>query len=112
MQRVLLTCALLLPVILASAQQSIKGKIFDSITKEALQGASVSDAGHHTVISDASGRFLLLTTDSVISISCNSYISRRINISGQSSVAVSLTPSGKDLQQVVVSASRTAQKRS
>jgi iron complex outermembrane recepter protein len=107
---------ILLPVLfiaqLLSAQQVIKGKIFDAVTKEPLQGASVSDSHNKVVETDGTGSFSLLTGDATVVISYTGYQSKTIEIHDNSNVAVALTPFAKGLQQVVVSASRTAQKRS
>jgi outer membrane receptor protein involved in Fe transport len=110
-KELLLFIAVLLASI-ASAQKNIRGRVFDAVTKEALQGASVSDSYNHTVMTDAEGKFIITTNAPTITITYNSYAVQTIAIAGRSIVNIALAPSNKDLQQVVVSASRTIQKRS
>jgi iron complex outermembrane recepter protein len=112
MKQGILHLAAMLLFITASAQKNIRGKVYDAVTREALQGASVSDAYHQTILTDAAGNFVINTDAPVITISYNSYSTQIINITDKTIVHVALQPSGKDLQQVVISASRVAQKRS
>ncbi|MDE1191674.1 MAG: TonB-dependent receptor [Arachidicoccus sp.] len=92
------------------AQTIIKGKIFDSISKEVISGATVSDK-NHSVVSDASGKFVINTKDSILKISSTGYINAIVNVA-ETSVAIGLQPMTNELGQVVVSANRTAEKRS
>ncbi len=89
----------------------IRGKIFDAITKEPIAGATITDTKSHSAVSDAGGNFKIVTTDNTLKISYMGYLSRSVVIKG-ASVAVSLQPSATELQRVVVSANRTAEKRS
>ena len=111
MKKLFLLPGMLLLIMAAAAQKNIKGKIYDAVTKEALQGASVTDAHQHTVVADGEGKFSLSTSDEVLTISYTGYRLQNIHITNQLTLKIALLPTGKDLQQVVVSASRTAQKK-
>jgi len=105
----LLLCALL-SFVLINAQRTISGRVLDQLTHEALQGASVTDR-LNTVITDAHGNFEFRTAETFIFITYNSYQSKELNVNNLQHIVVSMLPVSKDLEQVVVSANRTAQKR-
>lgn len=91
------------------AQKIIKGKIYDAVSKEPVCGATVSD-GTHAVVSNASGKFIINTKDTSLKISCTGYTGKTVTASG-TLTSIGLQPSVNELGQVVVSASRTAEKR-
>jgi iron complex outermembrane receptor protein len=95
------------------AQQTsvVRGKIFDAITKEPIVGATITDSRAHSGVSDAGGNFKIVTTDKALKISYIGYFSRTVEIKG-AMLAISLQPSATELQRVVISANRTAEKRS
>ena len=111
MKKIFFLSAVTLLTMAATAQKNIKGKIYDAVTREALQGASVTDAHQHTVVADGEGNFSLRTADDVLTISYTSYRVQTVRVSNQPVLNIALQPMDKDLQQVVVSASRSAQKR-
>lgn len=95
------------------AQQTpvIQGKIYDAITKEPITDASVTDTRSNTATSGASGKFKLATGAKSIQISFMGYITQTVEVKGET-LAIALQPSNLELQRVVVSANRTAEKRS
>ncbi|MGN6211323.1 TonB-dependent receptor [Parafilimonas sp.] len=96
--------------LMAVAQHSVSGKVFDAVSKEAINGATIN-SGNKTVVSDIYGKFTINTRDSILKIGSTGYAIATIKITG-SDMAVALQPSVYELAQVIVSASRTAQKRS
>lgn len=107
---VLLLCSA--TTIHAQTAKTFSGKIFDSVSKEALQGAVVFDEHKHSSLTDAAGRFSIVTSDQKLSISYSGYRSKIIPVTEQTSLSISLTQLADQLQEVIVSADRTAQKRS
>jgi outer membrane receptor protein involved in Fe transport len=95
------------------AQNRIKGRIFDAVSKEGIEGATIMVKGSSKgVASDPSGGFTLEASGKVeLVISAMGYTSKTVEASG-SSILVALPPSGNRLQEIVVSGNRTAQKRS
>ncbi len=97
--------------LVTKAQTAIQGKVFDSLTREPLPHASIQDQHQQTVQTDVAGRFYINTTDSILTISYAGYNTCIVTATSKT-LSISLAATGKGLQQVVVSASRTAQKRS
>jgi len=87
----------------------ISGKVFDAITKEPIQGAVVSTVSNKT-ISKENGSFSFQATGRSITINAVGYDSKTIEITNKN-LAISLSPSQKILDQVVVTANRTNEKR-
>lgn len=91
------------------AQRTIRGKIYDAISSEPICCATVSD-GIHTVVSNISGKFIIITKDSSLKISCTGYTDKVVTTS-ENLINIDLQPSINELGQVVVSANRTVEKR-
>ncbi len=100
----------MLSFFIANAQHTVSGRVLDQLTHEALRGATVTDK-LNTVATDANGYFEIRTSESFISITYSSYQTKDIKITNSNKIIVSLLPYSKDLEQVVISANRTAQKR-
>jgi outer membrane receptor protein involved in Fe transport len=113
MKKIFLLSTIVLSLITSYSQQAITltGKVFDAISKEPIQGAVISDSKNNCVTTDANGKFSINTTDKKISISSVSFETKTIAVASNT-LAISLQPSNKELQQVVVTANRTAEKRS
>ncbi len=97
----------------AHAQFTVKGRVIDAYTKEALVGASVSLNQSTTgTVSGRDGSFTVSTSQPPASllVSYLGYITQEMQVKGEF-VLVSLVPSANQLNQVVVSASREAQVR-
>ena len=87
----------------------VSGKIFDAITKEPIQGAVIAALSIKT-ISNENGSFNLQTNSNKIIINAVGYDAKTIDITNKN-LAISLSPSQKILDQVVVTANRTNEKR-
>ncbi len=107
----ILTLILSLSVVKAQVTKTISGKIYDSLSKEPVSGATVSDAQHHTSITDAEGKFTLTTDAKELTISSINYKARTVLVGNSNSFNFSVSPVNNDLEAVVVSASRIAEKR-
>ncbi len=87
----------------------VSGKVFDAITKEPIQGAVIAALSTKT-ISNENGSFNLQTNSNKIIINAVGYDAKTIDITNKN-LAISLSPSQKILDQVVVTANRTNEKR-
>jgi iron complex outermembrane receptor protein len=102
---IFLTCTLF-----AQENHMLRGKIYDAVTKEAISSATITDNSGHTVTSDAGGNFHIQSLASALVIASIGYQTQTVKITG-GVLAVGLRPSTSQLNQVVVSANRTAEKR-
>ena len=91
----------------------VRGRITDLKTKEAVQGASVSEVDADGRIlkgaaTDIEGNFILKVTNTrnKLSVSYVGYKTITVNISSRSTINFQLDPGGADLQEVVVVSSR------
>jgi len=102
-----------LPLLYAVAQQpkTITGKVFDAISKEPVEGAVITDTKNKTTISGIDGKFSITTNSLQLTISSLGFLSRKIDVK-ETITNIALQPSNKQLQQVIVSANRTVEKRS
>lgn len=91
--------------------QTIHGKIFDAVTKEPIPAATISDTTGRAVTSATDGSFKITTTAKTLKVSFVGYQTRLVEVKG-SVLAIGLQPATSQLNQVVVSANRTAEKRS
>jgi outer membrane receptor protein involved in Fe transport len=112
MKKFTLVLSVMIITMIVQAQQVVKGKIFDAVTKEPLPGATVVDAHNRVIATNETGSFNLATEDATITVTFTGYQAQVVTIDGQKELHIGLVPANKGLQQVVVSASRTAQKRS
>jgi outer membrane receptor protein involved in Fe transport len=87
----------------------ISGKIYDVITKEPIPGAIISAISSKT-ISNENGCFRIQTNNRKITIKAIGYDLTTVDIT-KKNLAISLSPSQKILDQVVVTANRTNEKR-
>jgi len=95
------------------ASNVIRGKITDSKTKDAIQGASISevDADGRIIkgaVTDIEGNFILRITNpkNKISVSYVGYKTTSANINGRATINFQLPAGGSDLEEVIVVASR------
>lgn len=99
------------------AQPAITGRVYDAITLEPVQSALVTGAGGLHALTNEKGIFSIPTTGklTIAAIGFRSYILTVTSSPGSSGAAVIPVPLERtvnELQQVVISASRTAEKRS
>jgi iron complex outermembrane receptor protein len=95
----------------AQENHTTRGKIYDALTKEAISSAIIIDNEGHTVRSDAGGNFHIHMSASTLEIRSIGYQTQIVKIT-EALLAIALQPSSNQLNQVVVSANRTAEKRS
>lgn len=88
--------------------QSRKGKLYDADTKEPLAGATIK-AGDKIIQSAVDGSFVLPSNIKEIEISFTGYITEKTTTD---QLDIALKKSNNSLEEVIVSANRTAQKRS
>ncbi len=112
MKKAILYILFLLVSHFAFSQQgkTISGKVYDAITKEPIQGAIISGSKTKTTSSE-NGSFSLNISDKGIIISAVGYETKIIAIS-DNKTDFSLVPTQRVLDQVVVTANRTNEKRS
>jgi outer membrane receptor protein involved in Fe transport len=103
-------CIVLSNTLFAQQNKSLTGKVYDIYTKEAIQGAVVSDAKNKTTTKE-NGSFNLNTSDSKITITAVGYETKTVSINA-GTLAIALNPSQNILDQVVVTANKTNEKRS
>jgi outer membrane receptor protein involved in Fe transport len=94
----------------AQTSATITGKIIDAASKEALQGATITDK-QHTTITNATGSFSLVTNSNTIIVSVAGYEPQTVTVKQRNNLIINLQQAVNLLNQVVVSANRTAQKR-
>ncbi|MFC4233264.1 TonB-dependent receptor domain-containing protein [Parasediminibacterium paludis] len=112
MKRIIYLAILLLAIQLhAQTNTVITGKIIDAASKEALQGVTITDK-QHIAITNASGSFSLTSNSNTIVVSMAGYLPQTITLKQRGNVIISLQQAVNLLDQVVVSANKTAQKRS
>jgi len=90
---------------------TIKGKIYDAVTKEPISAATVNDLQKNSVTADASGAFNITTAARSLKITSIGYKTRFIDVEN-AAMGISLEPANAELDQVLVSANRTSEKRS
>ncbi len=91
--------------------QTIHGKVFDAVTKEPVPAATISDTTGIVVTSGLDGSFKINTSAKTFKITSIGYQTRLAEVNG-TMIAIALQPATSQLNQVVVSANRTAEKRS
>lgn len=96
---------------LTIAQAQTTGTVFDAQTKEPLPGVTIQTTDGKTgTVTDNNGRFTLQLTTNQVIVSAISYRKQTVNVT-KAGVKIALEPAIEDLQTVVVTASREAQKR-
>lgn len=93
---------------LTASAQSRKGKLYDNDTKEPLPGATIK-AGDKAYQSASDGSFSIPDGVNEIEITYTGYITKKISTGN---LTIALQKSNNNMQEVIVSANRTAQKRS
>ena len=93
--------------------EKIVGIVVDSQTNEVIPGASVQIKGNHTgVITDVDGKFeIMASRGQVLTISYLGYKSKNVEIGNQKILTISLAEDAEILDEVVVTAFGTGQKK-
>ena len=91
----------------------VRGKVFDSVTKEGIEGVTVTVKGtNRSVMTDASGGFQVQAEEGAeLIISAVGRTPQILRVEGRKLFA-GLAPVASKLQEIIVSGNRTAQKRS
>lgn len=95
----------------AQENRTVRGKVYDALNKEAIPAATISDNAGHLATSDAGGNFKIQTSATDLEVRVMGYQTQKTNITSEM-LAIALQVSTSQLNQVVVSASRTAERRS
>ena len=109
MKKHLFTILLIFILLTSFAQTSIKGKIYDSDTKEPLKGVTIQQIGTEIkAVSLADGTFKITreVSNNKIIISCVGYESQTVEAKENQNIIISLIPKIENLQAIVVSANR------
>lgn len=101
---------------LRAQTRTFTGVVFDAQTQEPLVGATVAlDGTNRGTVTDAKGQFSLdVPTDARLTVTCVGYAARPCVCSAHpdgQALRLALTPKVEDLQPIVVTASREAQRR-
>src|SRR6185312_3351659 len=106
-----LTALLFVATSFAFAQDKIMGKVIDAATNQPLQGATVTDLQNNSnTVCDRSGNFYISANTDSIRVSSVGYYSLNAPVNKEKMV-ISLSQSFTNLNEVVVSGNREAQKR-
>ncbi|GAB3249097.1 TonB-dependent receptor [Larkinella harenae] len=93
------------------AQSLIEGTVLDAQTKEPLAGITVSSDDHQSgTVTDANGHFSFPSTTPTVLVSAVGYRSQTVKPT-EGPFRIALEPAVENLQTIVVTASREAQKR-
>ncbi|ADB40514.1 TonB-dependent receptor [Spirosoma linguale DSM 74] len=92
----------------ALAQLSTYGLVFDAQTKEPLPGVTLVFTTGKGVVTDASGRFSLVTNLTRVTVSAVGYRRQEVDLVPGQPVRIALEPAVEDLQTVVVTGNREA----
>lgn len=113
MKKIVIVLVLAFLVSGAAFAQIIKGKCFDALTKEPIEGVTLQINSNHGVISGSNGSFSLdLQGASILHISFMGYESQRLeNLTQGNFLWIALTSKIEDLQGITVTASREAAQR-
>lgn len=98
--------------ITAQISRTIAGKVIDAVSKEALEGVTIADSKKQSSITDVYGKFSITTGDKKLWITAIGFEPKTVETASLNSLIISLQPGNRELQPIVVSANRMAQKRS
>jgi iron complex outermembrane receptor protein len=95
------------------AQESliITGKVVDATNQQALSKVTITDADKKIVLTDYIGNFSITSKNRILTIACVGYNVQTIKIEKKKNILIGLFPSTQFLQDVIISANKTIQKR-
>ncbi|QKJ33015.1 TonB-dependent receptor [Mucilaginibacter mali] len=114
MKKLFYICNLLILIsgqLMAAKALTIRGKIYDAVTREPIPAATLSDSLGRAVASSPDGSFSIMTAAKRLKVTSIGYQTRWVEISSEM-LTIAMQPATSQLAQVVVSANRTAEKRS
>ncbi len=89
----------------------ITGKIIDASNQQTLSKVTITDADKKVVLTDSTGNFSISSKNSILTIACIGYDVQTISIKNKENILIGLIPSSQMLQDVIISANKTIQKR-
>ena len=117
-KRICLTVLSVMAMSMVFAQKRITGTIIDAATNQSLQGATVSDLQNKiNTVSDQNGNFSLPENTDSIKITSVGYLTLKVPVNkpawpaDREKLMILLSPSFGSLNEIIVSGSREAQKR-
>lgn len=111
--KILLLSFILLSTILCAQTRDVSGTVSDRSDGSAIAGANITVKGTATgTATDADGKFSLKVSNEVTTliVSFIGYETQEVNITGQSTVSISLDASASQLEEVIVSTGRGSQR--
>ena len=92
MRKIIIVLLSMLLIIQLEAQslRTITGKVFDALSKEPLSGASITDNQQHKTVSDATGRFSIVTADNSLTINFTGFQQQTVSIAHSTEITISL----------------------
>lgn len=89
----------------------IIGKVIDASNQQTLSNVTITDADKKIVLTDSIGNFSITSKNSILTIACVGYDVQTISIKNKENIMIGLIPSSQLLQDVIISANKTIQKR-
>lgn len=113
MKLIIILIATMLWTVTSKAQDNISGKIYNEATKEAITGATIKvQSTDRATTSDINGAFKFKATEgNVLLVSSVGFKDTQIIVAKNKLINIALEPSSNMLDEIVVSASRTLQRR-
>ena len=113
MKTALYLTILLLITTAAMGQSVLSGTVYNTITKEPIANATITlNEQNKTILSDVNGMFTVDVADaSSLRITATGYASSEVSVPGSLKLTIGLTPAEKGLDELVITASRTLQRR-
>ena len=95
------------------AQESliITGKVVDATNQQPISKVTIIGADKKVVLTDSFGNFSISSKNSILTIACVGYNVQTIKIEKKKNILIGLFPSTQFLQDVIISANKTIQKR-
>ena len=96
----------------ALSQKTVSGKVYNSLTKEPVAGATIRVQGlNEALLSDVNGAFQFSAPVTTIVVSATGYQPMEVSLSASENINIALQPSEKPLDELIVTASRSLQRR-
>lgn len=114
-RRIILAILWLSAACTVSAQYRLRGSVLDAMTRESLAGVrvyAIGSAGGTTTQANGNFQIQLAGPVDTVQLSCPGYDSRKLVLNAAEYVTLYLSSNSASLNEVVVSASREAEKRS
>ena len=95
------------------AQESlaITGKVVDATNQQPISKVTIIGADKKVVLTDSFGNFSISSKNRILTIACVGYDAQTIKLKNKENIFIDLSPSTQFLQDVIISANKTIQKR-